>query len=89
MPDWIYRTIAEGNLMRIKYVGAQNFTLIITLWILLCWAFGASAAEKWNAKVGIYILFSINCVSFLIWKVLLERLIDGIKSIQVHRHSGS
>jgi len=29
-------------------------------------------AEKWNAKVGIYILFSINCVSFLIWKVLFE-----------------
>jgi hypothetical protein len=50
MPDWIYRTIAEGNLMRIKYVGSQNFILVLVLWLLLSWVFGASAAEKWNAK---------------------------------------
>jgi hypothetical protein len=36
--------------MRIKYVGSQNFILVFALWMLLCWVFGASAAEKWDAK---------------------------------------
>lgn len=36
--------------MRTKYVGSQNFTLALTMWMLLCWVLGASAAEKWDAK---------------------------------------
>jgi uncharacterized protein YraI len=36
--------------MRIKYVGSQNFTLALAIGLLLCWVFGASAAEKWDAK---------------------------------------
>ena len=44
------KTIAEGKLMRIKYVGSQNFMFVLAIWMLLCWVFGASAAEKWDAK---------------------------------------
>ena len=36
--------------MRIKYLGSQKFILVLALWMLLCWVFGASAAEKWDAK---------------------------------------
>lgn len=36
--------------MRIKYVGSQNFMLVLSIGMLLCWVFGASAAEKWDAK---------------------------------------
>jgi len=36
--------------MRIKYVGSQNFILVLAIWMLLCWVFGASAAEQWDAK---------------------------------------
>jgi len=36
--------------MRIKYVGSQNFMFVLAIWMLLCWVFGASAAEKWDAK---------------------------------------
>jgi hypothetical protein len=36
--------------MRINYIGSQNILLVVAIWMLLCWVFGASAAEKWNAK---------------------------------------
>jgi len=36
--------------MRIRYVGSQNSTLVLATWMLLCWVFGASAAEQWDAK---------------------------------------
>jgi hypothetical protein len=36
--------------MRIKYIGSQNIRFVVALWMLLCWVFGASAAEKWDAK---------------------------------------
>ncbi len=36
--------------MRIKYVGFQNFKLVLALGMFLCWVFSASAAEKWDAK---------------------------------------
>lgn len=39
--------------MRIKYVGSQNFILVLALWMLLCWVFGASAAEKWDAETTV------------------------------------
>ena len=36
--------------MRINYIGSQNIRFVVALWMLLCWVFGASAAEKWDAK---------------------------------------
>jgi len=36
--------------MRIKYVGFQHFMLVVAIWMLLCWVFGASAAEEWDAE---------------------------------------
>jgi hypothetical protein len=36
--------------MRINYIGSQNIRFVVAVWMLLCWVFGASAAEKWDAK---------------------------------------
>ena len=36
--------------MRINYIGSQNIRRVVAIWMLLCWVFGASAAEKWDAK---------------------------------------
>ena len=36
--------------MRINYIGCQNIRLVVAISMLLSWVFGASAADKWDAK---------------------------------------
>ena len=36
--------------MRINPIGSQYIRCVVAIWMLLCWVFGASAAEKWDAK---------------------------------------
>ena len=36
--------------MRINYIGSPNILLVFAIWMLLCWVFGASAAEKWDVR---------------------------------------
>ncbi|MGD1973701.1 MAG: SH3 domain-containing protein, partial [Desulfobacterales bacterium] len=31
-------------------IGSQNIRFLVAFWMLLCWVFGAGAAEKWDAK---------------------------------------
>jgi uncharacterized protein YraI len=43
-------TIADGNLMRIRYIGIRIVKPVVALGLFLCWVSGAIAADKWDTE---------------------------------------